>query len=131
MIPRREFESFDGYDSGVAVLAANALFQTVIQFNGRPDAITIQSSAAGVNIRLRNRGASGGTPIRILTTDPIHLNVTAEIVEAQDPAGGGTQVVSAIGRFSTRGIDTRETFPGPDRNPTGPEDSRGFTQTDE
>jgi hypothetical protein len=115
--PNREYQSYDWYESSILTLAANTTFQEVARFSGRPDAITVQTGTAGVNVRLRNRGAAAGTSIRLAVTGTQALDVTAEIVEAQDPAGAGGQVIVAVGKFGSHGIDTRENFPGPVRDP--------------
>ena len=77
--PSREYSSYDWYESATLTLAANANFQEVARFSGRPDAITVQTGTAGVNVRLRNRGAAPGTSIRLAITGTQSLDVTAEI----------------------------------------------------
>ena len=39
--PNREYQSYDWYESSLLTLAANANFQEVARFSGRPDAIRI------------------------------------------------------------------------------------------
>jgi hypothetical protein len=112
---RREHQSFDGHDSGFLTLAAVATFQEVITFGGRPDSIVIDSTAAGINIRFRNRGEAPRNPIRLDSIGEKRFELSAEIVEAQDPTGAGGQIITATGRWASRGIDTRNNYPGPSR----------------
>jgi hypothetical protein len=112
---RREHQSFDGHDSGFLTLAASAAFQEVITFGGRPDSIVIDSTAAGINIRFRNRGEAPRGPIRLDSAGEKRFELSAEIVEAQDPTGAGGQIITATGRWASRGIDVRNNYPGPSR----------------
>lgn len=113
---RRTSESFDWYESNRIVLAASTLFQEVISFSGRPDSIVLDSTATGVEYRLRNRGGPPGSPIRVEGIAQRDLQVSAEIVEARDPAGAGGQGFSATGRWSSRNIDERSNRGGPLRS---------------
>ena len=112
---QRTGESFDWYESQRIVLAASTLFQEVITFSGRPESIILDTTATGVEFRLRHRGEAAGTPIRIEGIATRVLDVSAEIVEARDPAGAGGQGVTATGRFMSRGIDVRAHRAGPSR----------------
>ena len=95
---------FPRYQSAVLTLAANATFQEVIRFAGRPSNITITASAAGLNFRFRNRGEEGLDPIRVLAVTPLVLYISKEIVEVQDPGGTGGQIVSAQGGYQDADI---------------------------
>lgn len=125
---RREYESFDQAESGNITLAASTAFQEVITFGGRPESIIIDVSAAGVEVRFRNRGTAAAAPVRIQAAGERRFQVTAEIVEARDPAGVGTQLVTATGRFASRQIDVRSNFPGPSRELPMLEDAARATQ---
>jgi len=114
--PGRTAESFDWYESGRLVLAASTVFQDVITFSGRPESIVLDATAVGVEFRLGHRGEAFGTPIRIEGIAQRDLQVSAEIVQARDPAGVGGQGVTATGRFMSRGIDVRANRRGPDRS---------------
>lgn len=111
----RNFESFEWYEAGSLVLAANALFQEIITFSGRPDSIEISTIGGPLNFRLRNRGQAAGTPINIPNAGTHNFRLAAEIVEVQDPLGAGAQRASVIGRFASRHIDVRNNRPGPRR----------------
>jgi hypothetical protein len=95
---------FPRYQSALLTLAANATFQQVVLFAGRPHNITLQASATGLNFRLRNRGEEGLDSIRVLSTNPLVLYISKEIVEVQDPAGAGGQIVSAQGMWTDADI---------------------------
>lgn len=112
---RRTTESFDWYESARLVLAASTVFQEVISFSGRPDSIVLDATATGVEFRLRNRGGPPGSIIRIEGIAQRDLQVSAEIVEARDPAGAGGQGVTATGRWASRNIDERSNRGGPNR----------------
>jgi len=118
----RTSESFDWYESARLVLAAGTTFQEVITFSGRPESIILDTTAAGVEFRLRHRGEAAGSNIRIEGIATRVLDVSAEIVEARDPAGVGGQGVTATGRFMSRSIDVRADRRGPSRErPFAPE----------
>jgi len=110
---RRTTESFDWYESARIVLAASTVFQEIITFSGRPDSIILDTTAAGVEFRLRNRGTAPGSALRIEGIATRVLDVSAEIVEARDPGGVGGQGVTATGRWASRNIDVRDNRPGP------------------
>jgi len=114
--PGRTAESFDWYESARLVLAASTVFQDVVTFSGRPESIILDATAAGVEFRLGHRGEAFGTPIRIEGIATRVLDVSAEIVQARDPAGVGGQGVTATGRFMSRGIDVRANRQGPERS---------------
>lgn len=109
----REYESSDWYETRTLVLAAGTAFQEVIRFSGRADAVSVQISAVPVFIRLRNRGASGGTAIRLGATGTHELRVTGEIFEVQDQSGAGGQTITVTGRYHSRHIDSRDNRAGP------------------
>jgi len=113
--PTRTSESFDWYESARIVLAAGTAFQEVVTFSGRPESIILDTTAVGVDFRLRHRGESAGSVIRIEGIATRVLDVSAEIVEARDPAGVGGQGVTATGRFMSRNIDVRAHRAGPSR----------------
>lgn len=85
------------YESRTLTLAAVATFQTVALFSGRPDRIDLHASAAGLEFRLRNRGEEQNTVIVMRAAGPYETDISKEIVEVRDPAGGGTQLVTAVG----------------------------------
>jgi hypothetical protein len=114
---RREYESYDWYESATLVLAANALFQEVVTFSGKAERVTVQISAVPVNLRFRYRGEAGGTPIRLGAIGSHDFRVTTEIVEVQDAAGAGGQTITVTGHHPARGIDIRQNRPGPLREP--------------
>jgi hypothetical protein len=95
---------FPRYQSAVLTLAAVSTFQQVVAFAGRPANITLAASAAGLNWRLRNRGEEGLDSIRVLSTNPLVLYISKEIVEVQDPTGAGGQIVSASGMWTDADI---------------------------
>jgi len=111
----REYESFDQYESASVTLAASAVFQEVLTFSGTPESIVVDVSAAGVEVRFRNRGEAAFSPILIQGAGERRFQVRAQIVEARDPAAGGGQLVTATGRFASRSIAVRENRPGPSR----------------
>lgn len=113
--PIRTGDSFDWYESARLVLAASTAFQEVITFSGRPESIILDTTAAAVEFRLRHRGEAPGSAIRIEGIATRVLDVSAEIVEARDPAGVGGQGVTATGRFMSRSIDIRADRRGPSR----------------
>lgn len=121
----RDYESYDQVESNVITLAAGTAFQEVITFGGRPESILIDASAAGIDVRFRHRGEAPFAPSRILHAGETRFQVSAEIVEARDPAGAGGQLISVHGRFASRSIDTRQARPGPSRElPFLPETAR-------
>lgn len=116
-VSRREHESFDWYDAASTTLAASTEFQEVARFSGTPESIVVQTSAAGIDVRLRNRGSAAGASIRLGVTGFQILAVAAQIVEARDPTGAGGQTVTAIGRHASSRIERREVKHGPDFAP--------------
>jgi len=116
---RREYESFDGSESASITLAATTVFQEVITFGGRPDSIIVDSSAAAIEFRFRDRGQPARAPIRVQAAGERRLQIGAEIVEARDPAGAGGQFVTATGRWASRSIDVRMQNAGPSRERYG------------
>jgi hypothetical protein len=119
---RREYESFDWYEAATLTLAANATFQEVITFSGRVGRVDVEISAGPLNLRFRNRGEAAGSSIRLTATGVHELRNVCEIVEIQDPAGGGTQVVTATGWHPLRHIDRRESRRGPTLSDVRPRD---------
>lgn len=127
---RREYESYDNAESAFITLAASTVFQEVITFGGRPESIIIDASAAAIEVRFSNRGQAPRAPVRLQHAGETRFQVAAEIVEARDPAGAGGQLVTAIGRYASGGIDVRNNFGGPSRErPSLPDESRA-TQID-
>ena len=94
--------SFPRYQSNTITLAATAAWQEVIRFAGRPSKIDIAATAAGVNFRLRNRGEPEADAIRVVNAAYHQTEISKEIVEAQDPAAGGGQIVTAHGMWVDR-----------------------------
>lgn len=102
---RPEYQQADrhgGYDAGRITLAASTAFQTVITFAGSADEIDLRTSAAGVEWRLRDRAGPVRAAFLADNTRDQHITIPTEVVEARDPAGVGTQVVQAIGRYIRR-----------------------------
>ena len=91
---------FPRYQSATITLAASTAFQQVVLFSGRPDRIDVAASAAGVEIRLRNRGEENTDAIRIVNAAFHETDISKEIVEARDPAGAGGQIVTAHGMWT-------------------------------
>jgi hypothetical protein len=91
---------FPGYQSATLTLTATTNWQLVVRFAGRPDRIDIAASAAGVNFRLRNRGDDEADAIRIVNAAFHETYISKDIVEAQDPAGAGGQIVTCHGMFT-------------------------------
>lgn len=91
---------FPRYQSATITLAASTAFQQVVAFSGRPDNIDIAASAAGVEIRLRNRGQGEADAIRIVNAAFHDTYISRDIVEARDPTGAGGQIVTAHGMWT-------------------------------
>lgn len=90
---------FPRYQSNTITLAATTAFQEVIRFAGRPDRIDYAASAAGVEVRFRNRGETVTDSIRVPNAAFHDTDLSKEIMEARDPAGAGGQLVTAHGMW--------------------------------
>lgn len=95
-------EKFERYETLTLTLAANALFQEVGRFSGTPDAIDVWASAAGLNVRLSDLAVNEISAVVTVANDTLHTHISRRIVEAQDPAGGGTQSVRVTGKWAER-----------------------------
>ena len=92
-------DRFPRYQSNTITLAASTAFQEVIRFAGRPDRIDYAASAAGVEIRFRNRGETVTDTIRVPNAAFHDTDLSKEIMEARDPTGAGGQLVTAHGMW--------------------------------
>jgi len=88
---------FPRMESRSATLAASTAFQEVARFSGRPDRIDLHASAAAVEFRFRNRGQDSTTGLVVRAAGAYETDASFELVEARDPAGGGGQLVTAVG----------------------------------
>lgn len=109
----RDVPYFDSFEEANITLAATTNFQEVITFGGRPDRITVTTSGAVVDIRVRDRGAGPGRISRFIASSVADLYSPGEIVEARDSTGAGGQLVTARGYYASRNIDRREHVGGP------------------
>jgi hypothetical protein len=100
-LPGKTSESYPRYQSATITLAATTAFQQVVLFSGRPDRVDVAASAAGVEIRLRNRGEENTDPIRTVNAAFHETAISKEIVEARDPTGAGGQIVTCHGMWIT------------------------------
>ena len=96
----RVSERFTRYQANTITLAASTEFQQVILFAGRPDRIDYSASAAGVEVRFRNRGESPTDAIRVPNAQFHDTDISKEIMEARDPTGAGGQLVTAHGMWA-------------------------------
>lgn len=96
-------EKFERYETIVFTLAAVATVQEAGQFSGRPDAIDLFASAAGVDVFLTDELGREESSIRLPATDWIHTDISKRRVRVQDTTGVGTQVIRAVGKFASRG----------------------------
>ncbi len=110
---RREYTSYDQHETITAILPAVATFSEVGTFSGRPDRIVFTIGGFPVEVRLRNRGEAPGSVTRMLNTAQTIELPGAEIVEARDPTGAGTQTVNAVGFYASRHIERRTSRRGP------------------
>lgn len=90
------------YQSNTITLAASTEFQQVVLFAGRPDRIDYAASAAGVEVRFRNRGETPTDAIRVPSAQFHDTDISKEIMEARDPTGAGGQLVTAHGMWIER-----------------------------
>lgn len=90
------------YQSNTITLAATTTFQEVIRFAGRPDRVDYAASAAGVEVRFRNRGETVTDSIRVPNAQFHDTDLSKEIMEARDPTGAGGQLVTAHGMWIDR-----------------------------
>lgn len=96
-------EKFERYETIVFTLAAVATVQDAGQFSGRPDAIDLFASAAGVDVFLTDELGREESSIRLPATTWIYTEISKRRVRVQDPTGVGLQVVRAVGKWASRG----------------------------
>jgi hypothetical protein len=94
-------------------LAAGTAFQLVGHFNGRPDAIDLRASTAGILVRLTDRLFREDSVIALPTGALVSTYISRETVEARDPSGAGTAVVDAIGKWAARDEPSESDDPEP------------------
>ncbi len=96
-------EKFERYETITFTLAAVATIQDAGQFSGRPDAIDLFASAAGVDVFLTDELGREESPYRLPATTWIYTSVSKRRIRVQDPTGAGTQVIRAVGKYASRG----------------------------
>jgi hypothetical protein len=96
-------EKFERYETITFTLAAVATVQEAGQFSGRPDAIDLLASAAGVDVFLTDELGREESAIRLPANDWFHSEISKRRVRVQDPTGTGLQVVRAVGKWASRG----------------------------
>jgi len=96
-------EKFERYETVTFTLAAVATVQDAGQFSGRPDAIDLFASAAGVDVFLTDELGREESSLRLPALDWIHTDLSKRRVRVQDPTGVGLQVIRAVGKYASRG----------------------------
>jgi hypothetical protein len=93
-------EKYARYETVELTLAAVATVQEVGQFSGTPDAIDVWCSASGILVRLRDLAQREESSFTTTANTTIETRVSRRIVEAQDAAGVGGQIVRATGKWA-------------------------------
>lgn len=96
-------DKYERYETISFTLAAVATVQEAGQFSGRPDAIDLFASAAGVDVFLTDELGREESAIRLPANDWFHSDISKRRVRVQDPTGTGLQVVRAVGKWASRG----------------------------
>jgi len=96
-------DKYERYETLVFTLLAVATVQDAGQFSGRPDAIDLFASAAGVDVFLTDELGREESAYRLPATTWLQTFVSKRRVLVQDPAGVGLMTVRAVGKFASRG----------------------------